>query len=943
MKKFGWGILLLLGSYSVRAQTKFQILFSGDSSAIAGIESIGSGANTACRFPQPIPLLSATINNIQHAGNWRLDSIRPHPQSGWVISLQLGNPGPDTLLVENVLPFQPNPEQVYITGKGKHPLSRTHLFLPNRNPVNVIVPDNAWDLGYNTLPLAMSGYNNLHVYGFSRRNKSSIQLGRTSRFETRLYPGGKIQYTLWIDIYQGDWQTGLLQVFQKRKLYDLDSFNDSLYHRKDLSWMRHAYLMHLMMAWDKFYYDSGRIQLPDFIKRGNQLYGGDDIITLWPTWPILGLDQRNQFDLYESLPGGLKGIRTISDQLSNKHKHLFISYNPWDQDTRYRDHYKGLSALIDNTHADGVVLDTQGSSSRELQAAADSVRKGVVMYSEGMAVPKDMPGILSGRVHNALYYPPMLNLNKYIQPGFSIFRVAELYKEPIRREFATSFFNGYGTEINIMAAGQPEWVADQYRLLAKTTQILRNLSANFHQPNAKPLLPTTEDGIWVNEWTGEEQKVYTVFSLRPEGFKKELFQITPQPGFHFVDVYHHKNLSPAEKATGSFIEVETEAFHSKLLGTNNEGAVDCIVQFKQHFSVVLQKSQLQINLVSNSTDTSRYFLLYKSETAPPVQPIRLAYKNQSINLYHYFGRFEGKIIIQLFQPKENRAECIDEWNILLEAGAPRPIETPVNNVSPRQRKQANKTFHQMVHIPGGRFHWKTTHGDDFIPYPKNTDTGLQVIPSFYMDVFPVTNQDYFTFLQESRYHPRDDAHFLQHWINGRPKKGDEKKPVTYVSYEDALAYAQFYDKDLPTEIEWQYAAQTEKENEWPWQQIQPVTREKTSVTETLEVVKIKGLDSLRVNTGTGILDTIGSYPKGVNPFGLYDLVGSVWQIMKDNYYSGSYRYLIIKGGSYFKPGGSWWYVQGGPRELHYSQYIFRVNEGFERAGTVGFRCIKRIQ
>lgn len=212
-----------------------------------------------------------------------------------------------------------------------------------------------------------------------------------------------------------------------------------------------------------------------------------------------------------------------------------------------------------------------------------------------------------------------------------------------------------------------------------------------------------------------------------------------------------------------------------------------------------------------------------------------------------------------------------------------------------------------------------------------------------MDAFPVTNQDYFTFLQESRYHPRDDAHFLQHWINGRPKKGDEKKPVTYVSYEDALAYAQFYDKDLPTEIEWQYAAQTEKENEWPWQQIQPVTREKTSVTETLEVVKIKGLDSLRVNTGTGILDTIGSYPKGVNPFGLYDLVGSVWQIMKDNYYSGSYRYLIIKGGSYFKPGGSWWYVQGGPRELHYSQYIFRVNEGFERAGTVGFRCIKRIQ
>jgi hypothetical protein len=51
------------------------------------------------------------------------------------------------------------------------------------------------------------------------------------------------------------------------------------------------------------------------------------------------------------------------------------------------------------------------------------------MYSEGMAIPKDMPGIVAGRVHNALYYPPMLNLNKFIKPEFAIFRVAEQFKE----------------------------------------------------------------------------------------------------------------------------------------------------------------------------------------------------------------------------------------------------------------------------------------------------------------------------------------------------------------------------------------------------------------------------------------------------------------------------------------------------------------------------------
>ena len=138
-----------------------------------------------------------------------------------------------------------------------------------------------------------------------------------------------------------------------------------------------------------------------------------------------------------------------------------------------------MSELIKETTADGVVLDTRGASSKELQEAADKVRTGVVMYSEGMAIPKDMPSIVSGRVHNALYYVPMLNLNKFIKPEFAIYRVAELFKEPIQREFATSFFNGYGTELNIFAPGMPDWADEQYKYLGKTSRILRENTTSF--------------------------------------------------------------------------------------------------------------------------------------------------------------------------------------------------------------------------------------------------------------------------------------------------------------------------------------------------------------------------------------------------------------------------------------------------------------------------------
>ena len=102
-------------------------------------------------------------------------------------------------------------------------------------------------------------------------------------------------------------------------------------NEKDLQWIRHSYVMHLMMTWDKEYYDADkqRHTLPDFVKRGKDLYGGDDIISIWPTWPTLGLDQRNQFDLFSDLPGGTAQLRKMTSQLHQEGTKLFVSYNPW--------------------------------------------------------------------------------------------------------------------------------------------------------------------------------------------------------------------------------------------------------------------------------------------------------------------------------------------------------------------------------------------------------------------------------------------------------------------------------------------------------------------------------------------------------------------------------------------------------------------------------------
>ena len=922
---------LLTGAIAIYVPTSAQrnltaIGFNQDS---LQIEKIILGAEKIS-LPNNLPLVTFLINKTQFASNANNSKVKLHWQqlSTGVTGMRglfvFTNTSLDTVTLENVVPFGTTTEHVYITGQGDHELSRTYLFLPDKLPVNVIVPDNAWELGYCSFILKDS----VALAGLVRRDNASIHNGKATRFSTILYPGGSIGYNFYTETAPAKWQDALKQVFQARMLYDVEHFDNSLFEREDLKWIRHSYVMHLMMAWDKFYYDykDAKFHLNEFVAQGKKLYGGDDIISIWPTWPTLGLDQRNQFDLFRDLPGGTKKIHQLADDLHKQSIKLFVCYNPWDESTRSENHFGGISDLLAETSADGVVLDTKAEASKELQAAADKVHKGIIMYSEGMAVPKDMVGIPSGRVHNALYYAPMLNLNKLIKPEFAIYRVAELFKEPIRREFTTSFFNGYGTEINIMAPGQPDWVPEQYKYLGRTTRILRENTNNFTSRNWEPLIPTSIDSIWVNKWPQDGKIIYTIYSIRPAGYKGKLFCVQPAANSHFIDLWHHRLLQPQAQNGDWWIEAETDAFNQNFLGTNNESEVDCIAQLPALITAHRNGDMLVVKTPATGTD----LLVWPGAPDYSKQPLVLKPGNHEFSLNEYFGRFEGDFIIQLL----DKGILLDENVITVRAGEARRISKS-EKTAPVPTAPAG-----MVKIPGGNFTFKATNGDEFIPYPKQDVDSSFLMKPFFMDQFPVTNAQYKNFIETSHYKPSDPTNYLKHWKNGQIKKGEEQLPVVYVSYEDAKAYAKWAGKRLPTELEWQYAAQTPEMNEWPWRQTTPVKRKIEFVNATLSATSIEGIDSAMCNLGDGKLHPVGSFPKGANPYGLQDLVGSVWQLTNDLYMNGSYRYIIMKGGSYFKPSSSWWYVQSGPRELHYRQYLLRVSQGFERNATVGFRCVK---
>jgi gamma-glutamyl hercynylcysteine S-oxide synthase len=821
----------------------------------------------------------------------------------WHGDLKFRNTGRDTLTISNLVPFGEDSSSVYITGKGPADLARAWLFRPGYQPVRVILPDNAWEMGYSSFRCSKD----YSVCSVLRR--IYIEKGEKKRYESVLPPDASATYSIYAELYKGEWQDGLRKVFRDRYIYDTDKFDNTLFERKDLSWIRQSYLIVLQMAWDREFYDrfTGKYTYAESLKKYQVLFGNIDVYGLWATWPRLGLDQRNQWDMYRDLPGGTVQLRNFVKMSQQAGIRFFISYNPWDTSTQKESHYRGISRLISETEADGVILDTRNDSGPELQSVVDSIKKGVIMYSEGMAVPREMHGIISGRVHNAIYLSPELNLNKLIKPDFAIFRVCDVGEDILHREIAIAFFNGSGTELNMFRpGGRGEAFTDDLSFLSQTTFILRQNSDAFLDFDWIPLISTSNDKVYVNRWKSGDKTIFTILNMRPGGIRTELFSSNSFKNKHYISLWSHESFEPEIINGEAKIPVNINGWNPSYSGSRKEGSVDCIAELP-----VLIYSKIQGDSIEISSKSSGILYLWKGNPSYGTAHIEFRMPvDTTIRVRDLFGYYEGKLVLQLTDNKNLKDE-----NILMVRGGKPWI---INKVVTTQRSEVVPS--DMVFVPGSVISMDLTPGDNFIPYPEFAASDIKV-DSFLIDKYPVTNAQFYDFITSSGYRPIDTSGYLRHWQSGVYKQGQDKYPVVNVSFEDMSAYARWAGKRLPTQAEWQLAAQGTDKRKWPWG---------------------NEFHGTYCNNSFDRQTPVDAFPKGQSPYGVMDLVGNVWQMTNDLYFNGTNYMGIIRGGSYYKPDSNWWYLQGGPQQLDKTQILLLVSPGFDRSATVGFRCVKDI-
>ena len=197
-------------------------------------------------------------------------------------------------------------------------------------------------------------------------------------------------------------------------------------------------------------------------------------------------------------------------------------------------------------------------------------------------------------------------------------------------------------------------------------------------------------------------------------------------------------------------------------------------------------------------------------------------------------------------------KCPPEWL----ARAQRALEAkPTLGKDRMVWKQDGK---EMVRVPAGEF----LYGD------KKEKVNL---PEFWIDKTPVTNAEYVHFVTETKREP------LQHWKGKTPPKNIADHPVTYVSWQDAVAYAEWAGKRLPTEQEWEKAARGTDGREYPW------GKWENGCCNSSEA-------------GVGGTTPVGKYsPQGDSPYGCVDMAGNVWEWTASDHESGG---KVLRGGSW---------------------------------------------
>jgi formylglycine-generating enzyme required for sulfatase activity len=643
--------------------------------------------------------------------------------------------------------------------------------------------------------------------------------------------------------------------------------SDAQYRRPELQWTQRAFVQPQMMVEDRYFYDpaAGKYTVDRYLDDVTKRYGGIDAVLIWPVYPNIGIDDRNQHDMLRDLPGGIPGVKQMVADFHRRGVRVLLPVMPWDTGTR--DEGKPLAEaaaeLMKAVGADGINGDTMPGLGREFLEASHRVKHPLAFEPEWALKELSMLGWNTMSWGYWQYEPiPVVSKYKWVEPRHMV-NISERWARNRTDGLQSAYFNGVGYESweNVWGIwnGFTPRDAEALRRIAKIQRATADLLVDA---DWEPHVPTLQPGVYATRFAGDLGTLWLLVNRTDKTISGD--QLEVRAAGRALDLWH-----------GAALEAPTTASNKQRLNFEIE---------PHGYGAVLLTDQDRV-------DTK-------------LKPLMTEMKSLSAKKLSDFS---------------------SEWKPLRQ----QLVEIP-------KTKPAAKTPDRMVLIPGVKKWWFKVSGIEIegkdepgvdVQYPwedvPHRHHEAQVdIPAFYIDKFSVTNAQFKAFVDATNYSPKDDHNFLRDWKDGTFPAGWDKKPVTWVSLEDARAYAAWAGKRLPHEWEWQYAAQGSDERAYPWGNGQKAS----AVPEFVETSRVMPPP-----------DDVDAHPSGASPFGVMDMTGNIWQ-WTDEFQDEHTRAAIVRGGGRYRPNASKWYFPTTTTLDKHGKYLL-VAPSKDRSGAIGFRCV----
>ncbi|MCL5006144.1 MAG: formylglycine-generating enzyme family protein [Acidobacteria bacterium] len=538
-------------------------------------------------------------------------------------------------------------------------------------------------------------------------------------------------------------------------------YDAAQYSRPELKWTQSSFIQPQLMIQDRYFYDpvTHEYTVGRYLDDLKRRYGGTDAVLIWPTYPNLGIDNRNQYDWLRDMPGGLAGVRQMIEDFHRHGVRVLFPVMLWDQGTRDEGipNWVATARLLANVGADGVNGDTLHEVPLAFRKASDATGHPLAFEPE-LSLENPSEALAWNNMSWGYWkYPfePMVSLYKWLEPRHMV-NVCDRWARDKIDNLQFAFFNGVGYESwediwGIWNGIKPR-DGEAIRCVATIERAFPELLTSR---DWTPHTPTLQYGIFASKFPGENETLWTIVNRNEYDVHGKQIEVPYEAGTRYFDLWHGVELKPAVEGKMAVLSFEVEARgFGAILATSHEADQ----KLSRLLSTMHELSQRPLSSFTNQRTFLPQHIVEIPRTKPaasaPPCMVRIPGGEFVFNVHGIEIEGGNAVGVDVQEPWED---------------------------SPR------------------RFHRHRMY-----------------IDSFYIDRYLVTNAAYKKFLAATDYHPEDDHNFLKDWKDGTYPEGWGNKPVTWVSLKDARAYAAWAGKRLPHEWEWQYAAQGTDGRIYPW-------------------------------------------------------------------------------------------------------------------------------